>query len=139
MTDLHVVAAIIQKDGKVLVARRTDAEKGGWEFPGGKVERGESAVQALERELQEELACEVASAWPYDTVRHDLDGSTLTMDCLICRLSDGAAPTIADSTHSELRWVSREELGELAWMPADAGVARSIAYYWDEAFSDQLL
>ena len=66
---VHVSAGIIHRDGRVLAARRADGERAGlWELPGGKVERGEDAVQALRRELREELGCEVGACWIYDTI-----------------------------------------------------------------------
>lgn len=139
MTSANVVAAIIHRDGLVLAARRADEGQGGWEFPGGKVEKGETPERALERELMEELGCEVASAWPFDTVSLGSGGEPLTMECLVCRLADGSEPARDERVHSELRWVSREELGSLDWMPADETVARKVAYYWDETFSDQQL
>lgn len=139
MTHVHVAAAIIQRGDKVLAARRADVEQGGWELPGGKVEEGETAEQALERELGEELDCEVASAWLYDTVERAEGDVALTMDCFVVRLAEGSEPARDERVHAELRWVSRQELGELDWMPADAGVARSVAYYWDAALCDQML
>ena len=139
MTDVHVAAAIIHQKGRVLATRRTDAESGGWELPGGRIEPGESAEQALERALAERLGCEVASAWPYDGVERTEGNQHLTMECFVCRLADGSKPALDSSAHAELRWVSRDELGELDWMPADAEVAERLAFFWDEALHDQLL
>ena len=139
MTSVRVVAAIIARDGSVLAARRADVEHGGWEFPGGKIEEGEGAEQALERELAEELGCEVASAWPYDTVSLEDGGRRLTMECFVCALASGAEPALDERVHAELRWLGREELADVEWLPADALVARSLACYWDEALVDQQL
>lgn len=139
MSETHVAAAIVVRDGRVLAARRADAEQDGWEFPGGKLEPGETGVQALARELSEELGCEVASAWPYDTVRCDRGGDALVMDCFVTSLAADSEPARDERVHTELRWVARDELAGLDWMPADAGVAQTLAAYWDEVVTDQQL
>lgn len=139
MSDTRVAAAIIVREGRVLAARRADNEAGGWEFPGGKVEDGETPLQALERELSEELGCSVASAWPYDTVRREQDGDVLVMDCFVTSLADGSDPARDERVHAELRWVDRNELAELDWLPADVQVAGTLAAYWDEVVVDQQL
>lgn len=137
---VHVAAAIIHRAGRVLAARRAGGEQGGlWELPGGKVEQGETAQAALRREVREELGCELGAAWPYDTVEFDYPGFHLVMDCFVCTLAEGAAPARDPAVHSELRWVARDELEALEWLPADVALARTLAYYWDETFEDQLL
>lgn len=137
---VRVAAGIVHRDGRVLAAHRADgAYEGGWELPGGKVEEGEAPVEALRRELAEELGCELGSAWLYDTVEHDYPDFHLTMDCFVCRLADGAEPVAHEGVHSELRWLAREELFDVEWLPADVQMMRSVAYYWDEAFADQFL
>lgn len=139
--NVHVSAALINRNGRLLAARRADgAQQGGeWELPGGKVEEGETSVEALRRELEEELGVTPRSMWLYDTVEHDYPDFHLTMDCFVCRLADGAEPVAHEGVHSELRWLAREELFDVEWLPADVQMMRSVAYYWDEAFADQLL
>ena len=138
--NVRVSAALINRDGRLLAARRATGDQAGlWELPGGKVREGEKPVEALGREIAEELGCELASAWLYDTVEHDYPDFHLTMDCFVSTLAPGAEPTAREGVHSELRWLGREELFDVEWLPADVSLMRSLAYYWDEAFSDQLL
>ena len=138
--NVRVSAALINRDGRLLAARRAAGDQAGlWELPGGKVREGEKPVEALGREIAEELGCELASAWLYDTVEHDYPDFHLTMDCFVSTLAPGAEPTAREEVHSELRWLAREELFDVEWLPADVSLMRSLAYYWDEAFSDQLL
>lgn len=138
--NIHVAAALINQDGRLLAAQRsTGSQAGAWELPGGKVEEGESSVEALRREIGEELSCEVRSAWLYDTVEFDYPDFHLTMDCYITRLDPSARPSCDPQVHSELRWLGRDELFDVEWLPADIDLLRGLAYYWDEAFSDQLL
>ncbi len=137
---VRVAAGIIHRDGRILAAHRTDgALPGGWELPGGKIEPGETAVEALCREVREELGCPVRSAWPYDTVEYDYPDFHLSMDCLVCTLDDAAEPTVADASHDELRWLARGELADVEWLPADVALVGALSYYWDEALSDQML
>lgn len=137
---VHVSAALINRDGRLLAARRTDGEQAGlWELPGGKVEDGEAAADALRREVREELGCDVRSLWLYDTVEYDYPDFHLSMDCFVCTLAEGAEPQACERVHSELRWLSRGELFDVEWLPADVSLMRALTYYWDEAFSDQLL
>ena len=79
------------------------------------------------------------SMWLYDTVEYDYPDFHLTMECFVCRIDADAEPARNPEVHSELRWLSRDELLDVAWLPADVELARSLTYYWDEAFSDQLL
>lgn len=136
----HVSAAIIHRDGRVLAARRAgQAHEGMWELPGGKVEPGEDALGALRREVAEELGCQLASAWLYDTVEYDYPDFHLTMDCYVCALPSGAEPAPRAGVHSELRWLGRDELLDVEWLPADLALMRGLTYYWDEALGDQML
>ena len=137
---VHVAAGIVHRDGRVLAAHRADgAYEGGWELPGGKVEEGEAPVEALRRELSEELGCELGSAWLYDTVEHAYPHFPLPLDGFVRRRGGGAAPACRPGVHDELRWLSRDELMDVAWLPADVELARGLVYYWDEALADQLL
>lgn len=137
---VHVAAALIYREGRLLAARRADGgQDGKWELPGGKIEEDEKPVEALRREVREELGCELGPAWLYDTVEHDYPDFHLAMDCFVCQLPAGAEPSPHQDVHSELRWLSRDELFDVEWLPADVTLMRSLSYYWDEAFADQLL
>lgn len=137
---VRVAAALIARDGRLLAARRASGDQAGlWELPGGKLRAGERSDAALRREVREELGCELGAAWPYDTVEFDYPSFHLVMDCFVCTLAEGATPAPDPAVHSELRWVARDELEALEWLPADVALARTLAYYWDETFEDQLL
>ena len=122
MRKIHVVAAIIWRageDGKtrVLAAKRGGGEfKGGWEFPGGKIEDGESQEQALEREIWEELSAEIRMEKKICSVEHRYPAFSLTMECFWARLR---TDKIEPREHDELRWLSEDELDGVGWLPAD--------------------
>lgn len=105
MKTINVVAAVIMKEGKVFATQRGYGEfKDGWEFPGGKVEAGESPEEALCREIREELEVEVNVGDLIDTIEYDYPAFHLSMKCYAC--------TIA-------RWLSADQLDSVAWLPAD--------------------
>ena len=98
---VHVAAALIYREGRLLAARRADGgQDGRWELPGGKIEEGEKPVEALRREVREELGCELGTAWLYDTVEHDYPDFHLAMDCFVCQLPAGAEPSPHQAVHS---------------------------------------
>jgi len=114
---ITVVGAVIVKDGEVLCAQRgTGALRGLWEFPGGKVEPGETPRAALEREIQEELACTIQVGDLITTTDHEYDFGVVSLTTFFCDLVSGA-PTLTE--HTSLRWLAPERLNELAWAPAD--------------------
>ena len=134
MSVVHVVAAIIERDGRVLCAHRPSGMAGpGWEFPGGRVEEGETTEQALRREVLEELGVRIALAWHLGTVEHDYPTFHLSMDCFVCGLAPGEEPT--SSEHDEIRWVDRDGLLSLEWLPADEGIVRQLGMCWDQTFA----
>lgn len=113
-----VMGAAIVRDGRVLAARRSAPAEtaGGWEFPGGKVEPGESAEQAIVREVEEELACRVA-------VTGELSGQMRIRPDLVLRvvlavLTEGE-PVPQEGEHDAVRWLGPDELDEVPWLPAD--------------------
>lgn len=113
---ISVVGAAIVRDGSVLAARRSypAAEAGRWEFPGGKVSPGESAEDALVREIAEELGCAVrVDHWLPDAARV---GSGLELRVALCRLVEGEP---AGHEHDALRWLTSEELDDLDWLEPD--------------------
>lgn len=119
-----VVAGAIERDGRYLAARRTrpDWAAGKWEFPGGKVERGESDEQALVREIREELGVEilvgdrVPGEWPL----HD----DLVLHLYVATLEDGEPQPL--DHHDELRWLAPEDFDEVAWLDSDVDAVRTL-------------
>ena len=121
---VQVVGAALVRDGRVLAARRVAPSSlaGLWEFPGGKVEAGESDVEALERELEEELGVRVSVG---DRVGPDLLlGDTAVMRVYLASLVDGE-PQLNE--HDAFRWLGADELDEVPWIPADAPVLGPLA------------
>ena len=119
---IDVVGAVFVRDGQVFAARRgfDKAQPGMWEFPGGKIEDGETPQQALVRELQEELHVNAAVHNEITTTSHTYGFGTVNLTTFYCELIDGT--TAADMVleeHSEARWVDIAELLELDWAPAD--------------------
>ena len=129
---VHVAAGIIRRmedgaaTGEVLAVQRGYGDmRGLWEFPGGKVERGETAEDACRRELAEELGITVEHLRAFYTVEYDYPDFPLSMECFFCRIATGE-PTRSDR-QLDLRWVGRGELLSLAWMPADEGLVEALA------------
>ena len=128
MKTIHVACGIIRRecDDQILAARRGyGAMEGLWEFPGGKVERGETSEAALERELKEELGVRVSNVCDFYTVEFPYDDFHLSMECFFCTLAEGEEPQ-ANDRQKELRWVPRKTLATLEWMPADADLVREL-------------
>lgn len=99
-------------------------QKDGWEFPGGKMEPGETPEQALARELKEELAINVNVGDFICTVEYDYPAFHLTMHCFYCTLADGSTPTLLE--HEAARWLTRTELHSVNWLPADVKVVEAL-------------
>lgn len=117
MKTIEVVAAIIVEDDKLLATQRGYGEfKDGWEFPGGKVEHGETLECALKREIKEELDIEIGIDTYIDTVEYDYPQFHLIMHCYKCRMLDGQ---LMLKEHEAAKWVSRNELNEVDWLAAD--------------------
>ncbi len=124
MKSIKVVAAIIKKDDKIFATKRGYGEfKGGWEFPGGKIEEGESKEQALIREIKEELDAAILVEELFDTVEYDYPTFHLTMYCYICApLSD----EFVLKEHDDATWLTAKTLDSVPWLPADLGLIEKL-------------
>lgn len=117
MKTINVVAAVIFKDGKVFATQRGYGEfKDGWEFPGGKVEPGESPEDALRREIREELEVEVNVGDLIDTIEYDYPAFHLSMKCFACTIA-GGSPHLLE--HEAAKWLTSMQLDSVDWLPAD--------------------
>ena len=127
MKTIKVVAAIIIKDGQVFATQRGYGEfKGWWEFPGGKMEPGESPQEALKREICEELDAEVEVRELLETVAWDYPNFHLTMHCFICSL---LSESLHLNEHEAATWLTHETLRSVKWLPADEILLDRIAEY----------
>ncbi len=122
---IEVVAAIIRDaEGRIFATQRGyGAMKDGWEFPGGKMEAGETPEQALKREISEELAAEIAVDDFLCTVEWDYPDFHLTMHCYWCRVESG---TLTLKEHEAARWLTIDQLDTVDWLPADREVVAKI-------------
>lgn len=124
MKTIEVVAAIIKDGNKIFATQRGYGEfKDGWEFPGGKIEDRESPQEALVREIKEELDVEISVQELFDTVEYDYPEFHLTMHCFISSLKAGK---IVLNEHEDARWLSKDELDTVAWLPADEGLIEKL-------------
>jgi len=115
--EVVVVGAVIVVDGLILCTQRgTGPLAGLWEFPGGKIEPGESPQEALVREIREELGCAIMVGDEVTTTRHEYDFATIVLTTFICSLEDGD-PVLTE--HAEAQWLPSARLTELEWAPAD--------------------
>lgn len=124
MKTINVAAAIIVDGDKILAAQRGYGEfKDGWEFPGGKLEPGESGEEACIREISEELDVRIGNLDYLCTVEHDYDSFHLSMECFTCSIEDGM---INDNEHENLLWLDRSSLWNVDWLPADVEVVKKL-------------
>ena len=123
---IHVASAVIIKDGLVFAAQRADKKDQAcrWEFPGGKLEEGESAQDAVVREIAEELSLVVSVDRPLMRVEHQGPAFSLTMDVFVCTPS---SPHIVLTEHLDSRWFSQDELWSVDWADADIPVVHEVA------------
>ncbi len=120
MKQIEVVAAIIRKENSVFATQRGYGEwKDWWEFPGGKMEPGETPEEALKREIREELSTEISIDKCLCTVEHDYPTFHLTMHCYVCSL---LTASLHLNEHEAARWLKRDELDSIKWLPADLKV-----------------
>ena len=124
MKKIEVVAAIITHEDKIFATQRGYGEyKGGWEFPGGKIEKGENDEEALKREIMEELGTEISVEDFLMTVEHDYTDFHLTMHCYWCQVEKG---NLELKEHLDSRWLNIFEIDSVNWLPADIEVVRKI-------------
>ena len=124
MKTVRVVAGIIIEDGKVFATQRGYGEfKDGWEFPGGKIEQGETPEEAVVREIMEELDIEVEVKELFDTVEYDYPKFRLSMDCFICKIKKG---DLVLKEHEAAKWLAKETLHTVDWLPADYGLVEKL-------------
>jgi 8-oxo-dGTP diphosphatase len=122
MKTIRVVAAVIKtSDDKaepiIFATQRGYGEfKGGWEFPGGKIEAGETPQEALKREIKEELDTEISVGEFIDTIEYDYPTFHLSMDCFWCQIVSG---DLVLKEHEAAKWLTKEKLDSVDWLPAD--------------------
>ena len=120
MKRIEVVAAIIRKEGRIFATQRGYGEwKDWWEFPGGKMEPGETPEEALKREIREELSTEICVDELLCTVEYDYPKFHLTLHCYLCSLVTEALHL---NEHEAARWLANDELDSVKWLPADREV-----------------
>lgn len=117
MKEIKVVAAIIQKENKILATKRGYGEFiNMWEFPGGKIEPGETKAEALIREIKEELNIEINVDKFAIDIEYQYPNFYLFMSCFMCSIKEGSIELLE---HNDGKWITKEELNTLNWLPAD--------------------
>ena len=129
MKTVRVVAAVIKAENEkgqpiIFATQRGYGDlKGGWEFPGGKIEEGETSQEALKREIMEELDTEISVGELIDTIEYDYPTFHLSMDCFWCQIVKG---DLVLKEHEAAKWLSKDELDSVEWLPADVTLISGI-------------
>ena len=124
MKTIRVVAAIIKQDNQIFVTQRGyGAYKDWWEFPGGKIENGETPQEALVREIREELDTEISVGDYLMTVEYDYPEFHLSMDCFWCSIVSGHLSLLE---HEAAKWLPLDDLKQVKWLPADMEITEKI-------------
>ena len=129
MKTVRVVAAVIKainENGEPIIfaTQRGYGEfKGGWEFPGGKIEAGETPQEALKREIMEELDTEISVGELIETIEYDYPTFHLSMDCFWCEIVKG---DLVLKEHEAAKWLKKEQLDDVEWLPADVTIIKTI-------------
>ena len=125
MKHINVVCAVIVNKGRIFACQRGYGEwKDWWEFPGGKIEPGESPEEALQREIREELAIDITIDSYLTTVDYDSPNFHLTMHCSLRQFKDDTQPHLLE--HEAARWLGKENLEDVKWLPADVEVIKAL-------------
>ena len=134
MKTIEVVAAIIKKDDKIFITKRSYGEFiDMWEFPGGKIEEGETPQQALVREIREELEASIRVGDLIDTIEYDYPTFHLSMDCFWAEIISGK---IVLKEAESAKWLIRDELDSIQWLPADESLIEKIGAALQFAWKD---
>ncbi|MEA4826657.1 MAG: (deoxy)nucleoside triphosphate pyrophosphohydrolase [Clostridium sp.] len=124
MKTIEVVAAIIKHDNKIFTTRRGYGDfENMWEFPGGKIEAGETQEEALIREIKEELELDIEISKYLTTVDYNYSNFHLTMHCFICNICGGE---LRLNAHNDAKWITLDEVDNLKWVPADILVVEKL-------------
>ena len=124
MKTIKVVAAIIKDDDRIFATQRGYGEfKDGWEFPGGKVEAGETPQKALKREIMEELETVISVGELIDTIEYDYPNFHLSMDCFWCKIVSGE---LVLKEAEDAKWLTKDMLDSVEWLPADVALVEKI-------------
>jgi len=124
MKTINVVAAIIEKDGRIFATQRGyGAYKDWWEFPGGKIEAGETPEEALIREIREELRAEIKVGELFRTVEYDYPEFHMIMQCFLCELISDEIELVE---HEAARWLGKEDIRTVRWLPSDIEIVEKL-------------
>ena len=124
MKVVRVVAAVIRDGDRIFATQRGYGEyKDGWEFPGGKIEPGETPQEALKREIKEDLDTTIVVGQLIDTIEYDYPNFHLSMDCFWCEIASG---DLVLKEHEAAKWLTKDQLDSVDWLPADVTLINQI-------------